>query len=81
VTDQCVAIGDLHHAVVEGTMTRDRVHAELGDVVSGKRPGRESDDEIIVFDSTGMALQDVAAAALVYDRALASGRGRALEFA
>jgi ornithine cyclodeaminase/alanine dehydrogenase-like protein (mu-crystallin family) len=46
------------------------VHAELGEIVAGKKPGRTNDDEIIVFDSTGMALQDVVAAAIVYERAI-----------
>jgi ornithine cyclodeaminase/alanine dehydrogenase-like protein (mu-crystallin family) len=81
VTEQCVVIGDLHHAIADGLMTREKVHAELGDVVAGKKPGRESDDETIVFDSTGMALQDVAAAAVVYERAVAAKRGQELEFA
>jgi alanine dehydrogenase len=47
----------------------------LGDVVVGKRPSRRSRDDIIVFDSTGMALQDVAVAASVYRRAVACGIG------
>lgn len=80
VTDQCVAMGDLRHAIAAGVMTREDVHAELGDIVAGKAPGRESDDEIIVFDSTGMALQDVAAAAIVYERARASRRGSDFAF-
>ena len=46
------------------------VYAELGDVIAGLRKGRESDDEIIVFDSTGIALQDVAAAVIVFEKAL-----------
>jgi ornithine cyclodeaminase/alanine dehydrogenase-like protein (mu-crystallin family) len=54
------------------------IHAELGDIVSGRRAGRSSQDEVFVFDSTGVALEDVAAAALVYQRALASGRGTVL---
>jgi len=45
------------------------VHADLGEIVAGRKRGRASRDEIIVFDSTGMALQDVAAAAAVYERA------------
>jgi alanine dehydrogenase len=49
------------------------VHAELGQVVAGLRPGRLRDDEVIVFDSTGTALQDVAAAAAVYRSALEAG--------
>jgi len=75
VTEQCASIGDLHHAIAAGAMTRDDVYAELGEVVAGTKRGRTSDDEVIVFDSTGMALQDVAAAAIVYERAVAAGRG------
>jgi len=75
VLDQCAVIGDLHHALELGVMRREHVHAELADVVSGRRPGRQRDDEIIVFDSTGTALEDVAAAQLVYQRAVAMGAG------
>lgn len=75
VLDQCAAIGDLHHALVSGLMRRDDVHADLGEIVAGRKPGRRSAEEIIVFDSTGMALQDVAAAAAVYERAQSSGPG------
>jgi ornithine cyclodeaminase/alanine dehydrogenase-like protein (mu-crystallin family) len=56
------------------------VHAELEDVLTGARPGRTSPDEITVFDSTGTALEDVAAAAAVYERALAAGRGTQFSF-
>jgi alanine dehydrogenase len=56
-------------------MNRDDVHAELGDIVSGRRAARENATEMIIFDSTGTALEDVAAASLVYERALASGAG------
>jgi ornithine cyclodeaminase/alanine dehydrogenase-like protein (mu-crystallin family) len=75
ILDQSAAIGDLHHALAAGLMRRDDVRAELADVVSGRAPGRLTPDEIVVFDSTGIALQDVAAAALVYERALATGAG------
>jgi len=75
VTEQCATIGDLHHAIAAGAMTREQVHAELGEIVAGRKPGRENDSETIIFDSTGMALQDVAAATIVYERALASGLG------
>jgi alanine dehydrogenase len=73
VLDQCASGGELHHALVAGLMTRDDVRAELGDVLVGRKPGRTSPDEIVIFDSTGTALQDVAAARLVYERALARG--------
>ena len=77
--DQCVEIGDLHHAMAASLMDRGDVHAELGEVVAGLSAGRESPDEIIVFDSTGTALQDVASSALVYERALESNRGLSLQ--
>ena len=75
VEDQCVEMGDLRHAIAAGSMARASVYAELGDIIAGKRAGRSDAREIIVFDSTGMALQDVAAAALVYERAVEQGRG------
>jgi alanine dehydrogenase len=79
VLEQCATIGDLHHALVAGVMTQADVHAELGEIVAGRTRGRADNDEIIVFDSTGTALQDVAAAALVYERAVAAGRGVEVE--
>jgi ornithine cyclodeaminase/alanine dehydrogenase-like protein (mu-crystallin family) len=81
ILDQCATIGDLHHALEEGIITRSHVRAELGAVVAGRAPGRQSEDEITIFDSTGMALQDVAAAAAVYERAVEAGIGRSIDFA
>ena len=75
LTIQCVKVGELQHAIGTGLLTPEKVHAELGEIVAGKKPGRLSDDEIIIFDSTGTALQDVAAAALVYERAIETSRG------
>jgi ornithine cyclodeaminase/alanine dehydrogenase-like protein (mu-crystallin family) len=69
LTRQCAAIGDLHHAIAAGVMTGDDVHAELGEIVAGLKPARSGREEITVFDSTGTALQDVAAAIAVYRRA------------
>jgi ornithine cyclodeaminase/alanine dehydrogenase-like protein (mu-crystallin family) len=69
LTEQAARIGDLHHAIDAGAMTAADVHAELGEVVAGRKPAREREDEIIVFDSTGTGLQDVAAAIAVYERA------------
>lgn len=68
-TDQCEVMGDLHHAIMAGAMTRADVHGELGEIVTGRKEGRTSPDQIILFDSTGMGLQDAAAAALLHDRA------------
>jgi ornithine cyclodeaminase/alanine dehydrogenase-like protein (mu-crystallin family) len=73
--EQCAEIGELQHTLAAGLMTRAQVHAELADVVTGRRPGRTRPDEITVFDSCGTALQDVAAAIVVYEKACVSGRG------
>jgi ornithine cyclodeaminase/alanine dehydrogenase-like protein (mu-crystallin family) len=67
----CAAGGDLHHAIQSGAMTEDDVHAELATVVAGRISGRRHEDEVFVFDSVGTALQDVAAAVLIYGRAAA----------
>lgn len=76
VLGQCVEIGELQHAVAAGLMAPADVHAELGDVVAGRRPGRTRADEVTIFDSSGTALQDVAAALAVYEKARGSGRGQ-----
>jgi alanine dehydrogenase len=75
VLEQCAEIGELQHVLAGGLMTRDQVHAELGDVVTGRRPGRTDAAEITIFDSSGTALQDVAAAIVVFEKAIALGRG------
>jgi alanine dehydrogenase len=80
ILEQCAAIGDLHHAITAGVLTKDTVHAELADVVVGRKPGRRSADEITIFDSTGTALQDVAAAAVVYEEATERGIGLRVDF-
>jgi alanine dehydrogenase len=69
-TAQCLAMGDLRHAVAAGAVAAADVRAELGEIVAGSKPGRISAEEILVFDSTGTALQDVAAAAAIHERAL-----------
>ena len=61
-------------------MSERDVYAELGEVVAGVKPGRTSPDEIIIFDSTGMALQDVIAAATVYQKATSNGAGKRMNF-
>lgn len=81
IMDQCASIGELHHAIASDLMTEQSVHAELGEVIAGIKPGRTSSDEIIIFDSTGMALQDVITAATVYKKAVDKGAGRIVDLA
>ena len=75
ILEQCATIGELHHGLDENVVTKNDVHAELGEVVAGIKPGRASSEEIIIFDSTGMALQDVVSAAAVYEKAISTGKG------
>jgi alanine dehydrogenase len=76
--DQAAEIGDLHHALAVGAVTTDHVYATLAEILAGHRLGRRDATAITLFDSTGMGLQDVAAAAAIYRRALAMGAGKRL---
>jgi len=71
--------GDIIIPLKEGAITRDHFHAELGEIVTGKKPARTDERQITVFKSNGLAIQDAAAARLVYDRAVAAGIGTRLE--
>ena len=63
------------HPIKEGAITADHIYAELGDILTGKKPGRTSDQEITLFKSQGIAIQDVATAQLVYRMAKERGIG------
>jgi ornithine cyclodeaminase/alanine dehydrogenase len=76
----CLAeAGDLILPMKEGAFTEEWIHASLGEIVVGGKPGRESAEEITLFKSVGLAVQDAAAAARVYDLARAAGVGREIE--
>ncbi len=68
-------------ALAEGVIDDDHVHAELGEVVADEAPGRQSADEITMFDSGGTAIETVAAAYMLYERAVEEGLGEPIEFA
>lgn len=77
---QCAQVGELHHAIAAGLTTSAQIRGELSGVIAGHSPGRLSADETIIFDSTGVALQDTAVAVLAYERARAMGRGTSFAF-
>ena len=79
--EQCSKIGDLHHAITAGMLSPSDVRASLDEIVSGRTAGRIDDREIVVFDSTGVAIEDAAAAAIVYEKAEATGVGTAVDLA
>ncbi len=71
--------GEVNVAISEGFMKVDDIYCELGQVISGVCQGRQSDEEITIFDSTGLAIQDVATANHVYIKALQKNIGKKLE--
>jgi len=78
--EQAIAIDECQHAYRLGLIDRDRLCWTLGAVISGAY-GRRSAEEITLFDGTGVALQDLAVAALAYRRAKEQGLGFECEFA
>ncbi len=71
VLAQACVMGDLHHALETGTMRTTDVHGELADIVAGRIAGRTCADQIFVFDSTGTAIADLAAANAIFEIARA----------
>lgn len=67
--------GDILRPLDEGLLTREQFTGDIGDFILGKIPGRESDDEIIVFENVGMGALDLMTAEVVYQRAAAAGTG------
>jgi ornithine cyclodeaminase/alanine dehydrogenase len=72
--------GDLLIPIAEGVFSAEGIYAELGEVVTGAKRGRESPDEITLFKSVGVAIQDVAVAKATYDKAKRLGVGSEISF-
>ena len=72
---QCRTDGEINVPLAQGLIAESDIAGEIGEVVAGKKPGRTSDSEITLFDSTGIALQDSATVPLEYERAVAAGVG------
>jgi ornithine cyclodeaminase len=77
--EQCLRLGEIHHAVRAGALEPGAVYAALGEIAAGRKPGRTSEDEITIADLTGVGVQDTAVASLVLTEARRRGVGRALE--
>jgi ornithine cyclodeaminase/alanine dehydrogenase-like protein (mu-crystallin family) len=78
--EQAITIGECQHAFKQGLLGRDDLSQTLGGLASGRLRGRRADDEITVFDSTGIALQDLAPAAQALARARQRGLGTEVAF-
>lgn len=77
---QCIEKGETWHALNRQIITREDIHAEIGEILLGLKAGREADDEITLFDSTGMAIQDNTTAARIYRNAVDRHVGTTFEF-
>jgi alanine dehydrogenase len=73
--EQCCYLGECQHAVDAGILSRDRIHAQIGEIINGKKKGRSAATEITVFDTTGVAIQDLATASYALEQALKKGTG------
>ncbi len=79
--DQCAEVGEFHHGIAHGLVEREDFRGELGQLITGKVPGRTHKDEITIYDSTGTAIQDAAAAEAAYRKAKAAGIGVEIDLA
>ncbi|MDF1538756.1 MAG: ornithine cyclodeaminase family protein [Candidatus Thorarchaeota archaeon] len=75
---QCVKIGEIQHAIAQGLISEGDIHAEIGEILLGKKSGRKTEEEVTMFDSTGIAAQDIAAAHIVYQQAKERKIGRSV---
>ena len=79
--EACLAeAGDVQIPIEEGAMTADDIYGEIGEMITGAKPGRESDEEVTIFKSVGLSIQDISAAHYVYRRALEEGAGTEFAF-
>jgi ornithine cyclodeaminase/alanine dehydrogenase-like protein (mu-crystallin family) len=70
--------GEINVPVSEGSFSKENLIGELGEIVTAKKKGRLNDSDITLFDSTGLAIQDVAVAQVIYKKALKLKKGRVL---
>ena len=77
---QCVSRGETRNAIVNGIIKEEEIHGEIGEIIEGQKNGRSNDDEITIFDTTGMGVQDNVAAVSIYSLARKNGIGEYFDF-
>lgn len=78
--EQCSLRGELQNPLGQGVIRREEIHCEIGHILLGNKTGRETKDEITIFDMTGMAIQDNVTALKIYQSALDLGLGTYYDF-
>jgi alanine dehydrogenase len=77
---QAVAGGEVNVPISQGLFKGEQIHATLGEIITGRKPGRRDRKSITVFDSTGLAIEDIAVARMIYEKARASGGYQSINF-
>ena len=72
---QAIHAGEINVPIAMGIYKKEQIYASLGEIIGGNKPGRTNDEMITVFDSTGLAIEDIAAAGMVYRKAMQNGTG------
>lgn len=78
---QAVHSGEVNVPISEGALKPEDIFAQIGEILAGKKPGRTNEDEITIFDSTGLGIQDVAVGSVIFEKAAKSGMGVWLKLA
>ncbi len=78
-TAQAIYLGECQHPYGAGILTRQSIHAEIGEIIAGAKPGRTAADEITIYDTTGVAVQDLATAGYACEQARKKGIGQWVE--
>lgn len=76
----CLESGETRNAVQAGIIQPEDIHAEIGEIILGRKPGREYSNEVTIFDTVGMAIQDIVTAEMLFKGALEKGLGFRYEF-
>ena len=76
---ECVKRGDTQHPIKAGIITAEDIHAEIGQILLGEKAGRTCEEEITIFDTTGMSIQDIATSLMVYKKVKEKGLGMAID--
>ena len=72
---QAIHCGEINVPVAKGLFKKEQIYATLGEIITGTKSGRTDDEMITVFDSTGLAIEDIAVARLLYEKARQKGTG------
>ncbi|WP_324823875.1 ornithine cyclodeaminase family protein [Sinanaerobacter sp. ZZT-01] len=76
---ECKKRGDTQHPFKAGHITDDNIHAEIGEILLGQKCGRENENEITIFDATGLSVQDINTSLFVYRKAIKNNVGKNIE--